>query len=377
MDCAENRGRRHWAAMTPPHAELPKSLLLGGNLPVDGALSLLWFEPYITGDQPHACVHELTEVGAEATLLPPGITPDRTNVEDGRRSHLASGAGWTLVVLGRRSSTATIRVCATSPELAREVADAAAATAVRAVGVDELPVGFWRRKPCGGDGVRSPRHIAVPEWAEIRDNYNAVARAALGRLMSVRPESVAGHLVLLHGPTGTGKTTALRALSREWRDWCQLDAVLDPEELFTDPGYLSSVVMGPPLPSAERSRRWRMLVLEDCDALVGAGARAEAGRQLSRLLNLTDGMLGQGLEVLVCLTTNEPVGALHPAVVRPGRCLAEIEVGRLDHAEASAWLGASAPADGASLAELYHLRAAARSGTHTGEDDPGERPTNG
>ena len=74
-------------------------------------------------------------------------------------------------------------------------------------------------------------------------------------------------------------------------------------------------------------------------------------------------MLGQGLDVLVCLTTNEDVGALHPAVVRPGRCLAEIEVGRLTRGEAATWLGcagipAVVPADGATLAELYRLRAA-------------------
>jgi hypothetical protein len=44
--------------------------------------------------------------------------------------------------------------------------------------------------------------------------------------------------------------------------------------------------------------------------------------------------------VLVAITTNEDLARLHPAAVRPGRCLAQIEVGRLPRAEAIAWLGA-------------------------------------
>ena len=63
--------------------------------------------------------------------------------------------------------------------------------------------------------------------------------------------------------------------------------------------------------------------------------------------------------MLVCITTNEELWRLHPAVARPGRCLAQIHVGPLPHAEAVAWLGTSdgIGADGATLAELFALRA--------------------
>jgi hypothetical protein len=45
-------------------------------------------------------------------------------------------------------------------------------------------------------------------------------------------------------------------------------------------------------------------------------------------------------------------------VVRPGRCLARIEVGPLTREESVAWLGTSEGIgrDGATLAELYALR---------------------
>jgi ATP-dependent 26S proteasome regulatory subunit len=50
-----------------------------------------------------------------------------------------------------------------------------------------------------------------------------------------------------------------------------------------------------------------------------------------------DGLIGQGLRVLVLVTTNEPIRKLHPAVARPGRCAANIEFGPLGKDEASSW----------------------------------------
>ena len=68
-------------------------------------------------------------------------------------------------------------------------------------------------------------------------------------------------------------------------------------------------------------------------------------------------MIGQGLRVLVLVTTNEPIKALHPAVARPGRCAANIEFEPLTAEEASAWferMGSDGRADAPmALAELY------------------------
>jgi len=215
--------------------------------------------------------------------------------------------------------------------------------------------------------MRVTRRVSAEPWAAVRGNYARAPAAALDRLMAVTPDSVAGRLILLYGPPGTGKTTVLRTIAREWRGWCQADCVLDPEILFGEPGYLMDVAIGHD--DDDASQPWRLLLLEDCDELIRGEAKQATGQALSRLLNLTDGLLGQGRHVLVAITTNEDLNRLHPAAVRPGRCLAQIEVGPLSAGEANAWL--SAPAgpgasvrpgasarltEPATLAELYAMR---------------------
>jgi hypothetical protein len=78
-------------------------------------------------------------------------------------------------------------------------------------------------------------------------------------------------------------------------------------------------------------------------------------RALGRLLNLTDGFVGQGVDVLVLVTGNEPLSRLHPALSRPGRCAAPVAFECFDAEEAAGWLGVERAAGG-SLAELWAVR---------------------
>jgi ATP-dependent 26S proteasome regulatory subunit len=107
----------------------------------------------------------------------------------------------------------------------------------------------------------------------------------------------------------------------------------------------------------EGSKAWRLLVLEDTGELLTPDAKSVIGQGLSRFLNVVDGLIGQGLRVLVLVTTNEPIKTLHPAVARPGRCAANIEFWPLSAEESSAWFeqhGSAERSDEALLlAELY------------------------
>jgi hypothetical protein len=117
------------------------------------------------------------------------------------------------------------------------------------------------------------------------------------------------------------------------------------EEITADSDELS----GPP--------RWRLLILEDTGELLATDAKERGGQGMSRLLNVVDGLIGQGLRVLVLMTGNEPLRQLHPAVSRPGRCASLVEFHPFTDGEASAWLTkrghkSDDPA-GRTLADLY------------------------
>jgi hypothetical protein len=59
---------------------------------------------------------------------------------------------------------------------------------------------------------------------------------------------------------------------------------------------------------------------------------------LARLLNLVDGLIGQGLRIGVLITTNDPLSGFPPAVSRPGRCGAAIAFDAFGQEEADQWL---------------------------------------
>jgi len=240
----------------------------------------------------------------------------------------------------------------------------------------ELPVRFWS---CGAHGAGSvTRTIDVPSFVAIGPNYPDEVRdrlAALARADSALARS--GQLILWYGPPGTGKTYALRALGWEWRQWCELHYVIDPDVFFGQRAdYMVDVLLEEDdhlnLDDLHRAKpaRWRLLVLEDTGELLAADAKERTGQGLSRLLNLVDGILGQGLRVLVLVTTNEPLRRLHPAVARPGRCAARVEFQPFSTVEASRWLTdhglAGRAAESVTLAQLF-----ARLAGHSTEPERG------
>ena len=205
----------------------------------------------------------------------------------------------------------------------------------------------------GGPGHFS-RVLEAPLLDEIADNYSHRTLTRLKYLRSFEPPPENGRLILLHGDPGTGKSHSVMALGAEWRDWADLHLITDPENVFRDPNYLMTVMgggrsyddlidyaePGDELATRRLQRsepRWKIIVLEDAGEFMSVQARAQTGQALSRLLNMTDGIIGSASRAMLVVTTNERLGDLHPAVSRPGRCHLEIDFLPLGPDEIATW----------------------------------------
>jgi len=137
-------------------------------------------------------------------------------------------------------------------------------------------------------------------------------------------------LSILRGEPGTGKTTFLQHLMSRLRK--------------THRFYFQAVTHGSPIGTAEALSFWaeqnrehpekkKVVVLEDAEEWLER-RHPENRRELSNLLNLSDGLMGEFLRMQVICTVNCPLDELDPAVRRPGRLLACREFRRLTRPEA-------------------------------------------
>lgn len=325
-----------------------------------GLLLLRFYENQIERHLDHAEAAEVSGTHAVDDLVPSDVDVVATFREPSMLTVLAQGASCCyLVRIGVGAAAVTI-AARTSDEASERL------SVIRSRSSEDDPrrttVSIWRSR--GMTAFSDDRAIDCPSWSEIARNYTASTRARLEALARAAPQLDGGRLVLWHGPPGTGKTTAIRMLVREWRASCSAHYIADPERFFNDPNYILDMVTrpirygeGPDLEGTEDPGRVRLIIGEDCDEYLTPGANRTAGPAMGRLLNLSDGILGRGLNPLILLTTNEPLSRLHPAVVRPGRCLDVTEFRPLTSAESSEWVGRPVSSSH-TIAELYALRTA-------------------
>ena len=159
-------------------------------------------------------------------------------------------------------------------------------------------------------------------------------------------------LVVMRGEPGTGKSSFLRHLIARLAKTHR--AYLVPTSHF---GMLAS----PEMPSFwagqnYRSKLQNLLILEDAEALLGRRDGTNDA-QVSNLLNMSDGLLGDSMRVQIVATVNASLDKLDPAITRRGRLTGYRQFRRLTRTEAQRLATAKhlTLADGTdfSLADIY------------------------
>ena len=220
----------------------------------------------------------------------------------------------------------------------------------------EIPIAFWRTS---SHGARYDfRDLNCPKFKDIKDNYAPQVVKQIEELWSDSEPDKFGKIIIWHGPAGTGKTFAIRALAQEWfsRFGATIEIVMDPEVMFESAKYLYSMVISDPENDymveriAKRIREaqnkkfgikdtdapLRLIIIEDYAKLFTTEGRDHDG--FARFLNLGDGLIGQGLRLVFLLTANEKIEYFDEAVVRPGRCIQTVEFPEFSFEDAVDWL---------------------------------------
>ena len=124
-------------------------------------------------------------------------------------------------------------------------------------------------------------------------------------------------IVLLHGLPGTGKTTYLRHLIGRIKK----RILFVPSDVASDmlnPDFIKLLIENPDT----------VLIIEDAENII-MDRKIKAGSSVSNLLNISDGLLADCLNVQMICTFNSPLTMVDSALLRKGRLIAKYEFGKL------------------------------------------------
>ena len=166
---------------------------------------------------------------------------------------------------------------------------------------------------CSMDGMLSTQKFDIKfpqEKIDLELNYGKEAAEKYKKVAECLDGNKNG-LILFNGAPGTGKSTFIKYLSRETTRKIIYISSAAAEQL-TSPDFLS-FIMG---------QRNCILLLEDAEKALRS-RETQDNEAISNILNVTDGILGDCLNVLVIATFNTDREKIDGALLRKGRLILE------------------------------------------------------
>lgn len=125
-------------------------------------------------------------------------------------------------------------------------------------------------------------------------------------------------IILLHGVKGSGKTTYIRHLTKAVKGKRIIYVSPDIAENISNPTFVSFFIKYPN----------SVIIIEDAENILKT-RKAGGNQAVSNLLNLSDGLLGDALQVQIICTFNSEIQEIDEAIRRPGRLIAEYKFDKL------------------------------------------------
>jgi len=150
------------------------------------------------------------------------------------------------------------------------------------------------------------------------DDFKPVDKLIKERLANENDKGI----VLLHGLPGTGKTTYLR----------HLVGSINKRVLFVSPSVAGNL-MNPEFIDLLIDNPNSVLVVEDAENII-MDRKFSNNSSVSNLLNLSDGLMSDCLNVQIICTFNSSLTMVDSALMRKGRLIAKYEFGKLEISKA-------------------------------------------
>lgn len=151
----------------------------------------------------------------------------------------------------------------------------------------------------------------------LEDHYNDDFIEVANKIDRKIKEKNSNGIILLHGKHGTGKTSYLRHLIH----------TINKKILYVPPN-ISGSLAEPSFLTFLMKHKNSVLIIEDAENVIKTREAGE-NQAVSNLLNITDGILGDGLNFQVICTFNTGFDQIDPALKRKGRMIAQYEFGNL------------------------------------------------